>query len=126
VVSFGQGDKDGGLEEMLGLTMHQCNLMVLRGNKFKLIQFNGNLPPLLYNIQDDPGESENLANNPAYASIMLELTQEALKHRMTFVDRGLAESMSSTATDGSRLVTITRRAHLLDRRAAGVAIAAKM
>lgn len=125
MVSFGQGDKDGGLEEMLDLTMHQCNLMVLRGNKFKLIQFNGNLPPLLYNIQDDPGESENLANNPAYASIMLELTQEALKHRMTFVDRGLAESMSST-TDGSRLVTITRRAHLLNRRAAGVSVAAKM
>ena len=121
-----QGDKDAGVEETLGLTMHQCNLMVLRGNKFKLIQFNGTLPPLLYDIQNDPGESQNLANDPAHAATLLELTQQALKHRMTFVDRGLSDSTSTLASDGSRLVTMTRQAHLLNRAAARISSGAKL
>ena len=121
-----QGDRDAGVEETLGLTMHQCNLMALRGNKFKLIQFNGTLPPLLYDIENDPGESQNLADDPAYAVKLLELTQLALKHRMTFVDRGLSDSTSAMASDGSRLVTMTRQAHLLDPAAARISSGARL
>lgn len=124
--SIAQGEREGGVEETLGLTMHQCNLMVVRGARFKLIQFNGDLAPLLYDIEADPGESRNLAAEPAYATALLELTQQALRHRMTFVDRGLADSMSSKAEDGSRLLTMTRHAHLLDRAAPGAAAPAKL
>ena len=114
------------MEDTLGLTMHQCNLLVIRGHMFKLVQFNGSLPPLLYDIENDPGESKNLAGDPSYAQTMLELTQQALKHRMTFVDRGLSSSMSVRAPDGSRLITMTRHAHILDRATTGISTAAKL
>eukprot|EP01043_Picozoa_sp_COSAG02_P072628 COSAG02_NODE_13767_length_1351_cov_1.412141_1_plen_172_part_10 len=48
-------------EQRLGLTMHQCGLMVSRSKRWKYVHFT-NLPPLLYDLTVDPHEQNNLAN----------------------------------------------------------------
>jgi arylsulfatase A-like enzyme len=53
-----------GAEKALGLTLHQCNLTVIRDEHFKYVHFAG-LPPLLFDLANDPGEFTNLATTPA-------------------------------------------------------------
>lgn len=66
-----------------------ANLAILREARFKLIHFNGALPPLLFDLQDDPHEMQNLADDPAHMATLLRLTQKLLSHRMSHTDQTL-------------------------------------
>jgi arylsulfatase A-like enzyme len=79
-------------ESFLGLPSDACNYAVLRDRKFKYIHFAG-LRPLLYDVQNDPGETANLASRPEYAGVMLEYAQRMLNWRLTSVDRAMTHSM---------------------------------
>src|SRR5690606_15581494 len=57
-------------EQALGLTSDQCTLNVLRGERYKYVHFTA-LPPLLFDLQRDPHETVNLAEDPAYAGVAL-------------------------------------------------------
>ena len=48
------------VEAALGLTDDECALAVLRGRKFKYVHFAAQ-PPLLFDLEKDPGELVNLA-----------------------------------------------------------------
>ena len=93
------------VDEVLGITMHQCNLTVIRDQRYKYVHFSA-LPPLLYDLQKDPGEFVNQASNPEYQSIVLKYAQKMLSWKMNFTDRGLAE------TSLGRSGAVTRRAPL--------------
>jgi len=62
----------------------------LREQRFKLVHFNGGLDPLLYDLETDPNEMNNLANDPAHVATLLRLTQKLLSHRMTHADKTLS------------------------------------
>jgi len=76
------------LEQSLGLTQHQCNLNVLRDNHYKYVHFT-NLPPLFFDLRQDPHEFVNQANNPDYLPLVLEYAQKMLSWRMNHDEQTL-------------------------------------
>jgi len=76
------------LEQSLGLTQHQCSLNVLRDNRYKYVHFT-NLPPLFFDLEKDPNEFVNQANNPDYLPLVLEYAQKMLSWRMNHDEQTL-------------------------------------
>lgn len=72
---------DDAAEKALGLTLHQCTMNIVRDERFKYVHFT-KLPPLLFDLQADPGEFTNLAGDSRYVSVMLEYAQKLLSWRM--------------------------------------------
>ncbi|MEK6205847.1 MAG: DUF4976 domain-containing protein, partial [Amylibacter sp.] len=64
---------------------------ILREDRFKLIHFNGDLPPLLFDLDNDPSELNDLAGDAAHAETLLRLTRKLLSHRMKHADRTIAD-----------------------------------
>ena len=95
------------IEKNLGISAHQCNLSVIRDDRYKYVHFTA-LPPLFFDLQEDPGEFVNQANNPEYQSLVLEYTQKMLSWRMNHADRGLTETFLSSSGP------VTRRSSLYE------------
>lgn len=76
------------VEDRLGLTVDTAQLAVLRDRDFKYVHFTG-LPPLLFDLRRDPGELENRAQDPDYASIRADYAGRMLSWRMAHADRTL-------------------------------------
>lgn len=79
-------------EHPLGLKPQQCNLAVLRTETHKYVHFGGGLPPLLFDLQNDPGELRNLAADPACLSLRIEMAERMLAWRAEHLDQSLALS----------------------------------
>jgi arylsulfatase A-like enzyme len=88
----------GSAERHFGLRPQQCNLAVLRGERWKYVHFGGGLPPLLYDMEADPGESHDLAADPAFLSVRLEHAERLLSWRAEHLDQSLA--LSSLTENG--------------------------
>ncbi len=78
-----------GPETALGITSDQCYLSVLRGRRYKYVHFAA-LPPLFFDLENDPGETRNLADDPAHRDQLLVHVQKMLSWRMTHAERVLA------------------------------------
>lgn len=78
-------------QKATGVPMHEANLAILREARFKLVHFNGDLPPLLFDLEADPNELNNLGADPAHAATLLRLIRKLLNHRMRHSDRTLAD-----------------------------------
>ncbi len=72
---------DDSAERELGLTMHQCAMNILRGDRYKYVHFT-RLPPLFFDLADDPEEFVNRADDPRYLPMVLEYAQKMLSWRM--------------------------------------------
>lgn len=83
-------------QRRLGLSLGEANVAMLRERRFKYIHFNGGLPALLFDMESDPGETRNLAADPAFAPELLRLARRMLDHRMRHAP-GRAPSMHLTA-----------------------------
>ena len=77
--------------EKLKLAPEECNLTVIRSNEWKYVHFP-TFPSLLYNINNDPYEKDNLASNPTYDSIKAEMAGKLLSHRMLHAERQLSNT----------------------------------
>ena len=79
----------GEAERHFGLRSNECNLAVIRDEGFKYVHFAG-LPPLLFDLADDPMELNNVAADPAYASTRLGYAEKLLSLRARHLDQTLA------------------------------------
>ena len=90
-LDFGEPDGPTDLQRELGLGLREANLTLLRERRFKLVHFNGGLPPLLFDMASAEGETRNLARDPAGNGELLRMTAKLLDHRMRNADRTLSD-----------------------------------
>jgi arylsulfatase A-like enzyme len=83
-----------GAEHALGLTLHQCNLTVIRDRRFKYVHF-ANLPPLLFDLERDPHEFTNLAGAADYTKVTLAYAQKLISWRLAHEDQTLTHMMAT-------------------------------
>ncbi len=76
------------IEQQFGLSPDQCSLSVLRDEHYKFVHMTA-LKPLLFDLQKDPEEFINRADDPGYQDIMLKYAQKMLSWQMLHRDRTL-------------------------------------
>ncbi len=75
-------------ESALAIPLHACNLAVLRDEHYKYVHF-ADLPPLLYDLEEDPHELVNRADDPALLPVRLEYAERLLSWRARHLDQTL-------------------------------------
>lgn len=83
-------------QQRLGTHQSNSNLAILREDRFTLVEFAADVPPLLFD-HHSAGELENVAEAPAMQGELLRLTRKLLKHRMGHMDHTLSTTMISPA-----------------------------
>ncbi|KAA1175403.1 alkaline phosphatase family protein [Rhizobium tropici] len=76
-------------ERHFGLRSNACNLAVVRDEHFKYVHCAG-LPPLLFDLAEDPAELSNVAEDGAYLAIRLAYAEKLLSLRARHLDQTLA------------------------------------
>ncbi len=76
-------------EQALGLLPDQCQLAIVRGERWKYV-FCAALPPLLFDLQADPHEMHDLSRDPAHQGVMLEMAQRMLAWRLVHQEHVLS------------------------------------
>ena len=71
------------------LTPEECSLICIRTKKWKYVHFP-NLPALLFDLENDPQEMKNLAEDKKYQEIKNKLMSDLLSHRLRHQDRQLS------------------------------------
>ncbi|AXS39327.1 alkaline phosphatase family protein [Breoghania sp. L-A4] len=79
----------GAAQDALGLEMDACSMAVVRTERWKYVHFAA-LPPLLFDLRDDPGELVNLAADPAHAETRIAMAERLLSWRAKHLDRRLS------------------------------------
>ncbi len=77
-----------GLERELGIAMDHCQLNVIRIERYKYVHFT-DLPPLFFDLENDPAEIMNLARDERVANEELSLASRMLSWRMANDEREL-------------------------------------
>ena len=75
-------------ETALRLPMDACSLCVVQDERYKYVHFAA-LPPLFFDLRDDPGQFRNLSESPEHASLVMHYAQKALSWRLTHAERTL-------------------------------------
>lgn len=75
-------------ESALGIGMDEASLCAVQDARFKYVHFAA-LPPLLFDLERDPCQFENRAEDPAYAGVVKEYAQRALSWRLRHAERTL-------------------------------------
>ena len=74
--------------EFADLDPYECVLWVLRDDAYKYVQFGvESMPPLLFDVENDPREFCDLAGEAEYAPIVAEYCQRMLRWRMKNEDQ---------------------------------------
>jgi arylsulfatase A-like enzyme len=81
-------------QRALGLTMEQCNLAAIRDRRYKYVHFP-TLPPLLFDLEEDPGELNNIAGDRARESVVREYAQKLLGWMQEHRERRLTTMQAS-------------------------------
>jgi arylsulfatase A-like enzyme len=75
-------------ESRLGLPMDRCSLAVVQDARYKYVHFDA-LPPLFFDLEADPHQFVNRADDPALAPKVLEYAQTMLSWRLRHAERTL-------------------------------------
>jgi arylsulfatase A-like enzyme len=81
-------------ERELGLHMDESSLTVVQDENYKYVHFAA-LPPLFFDLNADPDQFRNLAEEPEYAALVRDYAQKALTHRLKHAERTLTNLRST-------------------------------
>lgn len=87
-------------EDAFDIHMEHCALNVVRDNRYKYVHFTS-LPPLLFDLERDPGELIDLSTDAGHVDVVREMAQRMLSWRMAHTDKSLSHMR---ITRGSGLV----------------------
>jgi arylsulfatase A-like enzyme len=73
-----------------GLKKRQCMVSIIRGERYKYVHFAG-LPPLFFDLKDDPHEFINRFDDPDYQSRVLEYVEKMLTWHMEHDEPALTD-----------------------------------
>ncbi len=76
------------IQKKFGLSPDQCSLTVIRDKRFKYVHMTA-LPPLFFDLFEDPYEFENRVNEKNFKNYVLEYAQKMLSWSMLHRDRTL-------------------------------------
>jgi len=79
---------------ILGVPPDRSGLCAIRDRHYKYVHFDA-LPPLFFDLRDDPGQLRNRADDPAFAPLVLEYAQKMLSWRLRHADRRLTHWSAS-------------------------------
>ena len=71
-------------------------MVAMRTESWKYVHFTG-LPPVLYDLADDPGELHNVAAEPAYRALLAEAAQRMLSWRIAHTDIAMTRQCATPA-----------------------------
>ncbi len=71
------------------LPENRCNVAILRHGRWKYVHFNGGIEPMLFDLRDDPLETENLAGQSQHKGEISRLRAMMIDRRMERADRRL-------------------------------------
>lgn len=74
----------------LGLEKKKCIVNIIRGERYKYVHFAG-LPPLFFDLKEDPDEFINRFSDPAYRPRVLEYVEKMLTWRMEHDEPALTD-----------------------------------
>ncbi|MFK7754029.1 MAG: sulfatase-like hydrolase/transferase [Sedimentitalea sp.] len=103
-LDFSEPSKPTLWEQALGTGPSDSSLAILREERFTLVEFAADLPPILYD-HAAAGEHKNVATQPQYQSDLNRLTRLMLRHRMRNMDHTL--SLTTITSQGP----VTSRRH---------------
>lgn len=83
-----------GAETFLNIPMDRCGMAALRTEDYLYLHFAA-LPPLLYDLRNDPSCLNNRANDPSYTKTLLECAQRLLTWQMETGPRDLTGMCAS-------------------------------
>ena len=91
------------MERLFGLPSEWCNLQVVRTDRLKYVHFAG-LPPVLFDLHEDPHELVNRADDPGARLLRLEGLDRMMTWRQRFEERTLTGYLarSGSFTDDDR------------------------
>jgi arylsulfatase A-like enzyme len=72
----------------LGLELDDCSLAVIRDEHYKYVHFAG-LPPLLFDLQQDPDELRNVVEDVNYQAVRVAMAEKLLVWRSRHLERTL-------------------------------------
>ncbi|GAB4391823.1 MAG: alkaline phosphatase family protein [Kiloniellaceae bacterium] len=78
----------GRAQAALGLELDDCSLAVIRDERYKYVHFAG-LPPLLFDLQQDPAELHDVADDANYQAVRVTMAEKLLAWRSRHLDRTL-------------------------------------
>lgn len=99
-LDFGKSSEPNPRQRALGTTTSTSCFCVLRDDRFNLVEFAADLPPMLFDRHSN-WESENVADKPEYAQDMMRLTRQLLRHLMRNADHTL--SLFEITSDGPKM-----------------------
>jgi arylsulfatase A-like enzyme len=69
-----------------------CRLWVVRDDRYKYVQSGEeSVPPMLFDLRADPGEFENLVQDPAHAAVVAEYAQHLIRWRIRHEDNRMEQ-----------------------------------
>ncbi|MWD28132.1 sulfatase-like hydrolase/transferase [Aquicoccus sp. SCR17] len=86
---FGHPERPTRIQKHLGLAENEAGVAILREARWKYIHFAGELPPMLFDLEADPGETRDLGCDPAHREQVARLAGKLLDRMMARRDRRL-------------------------------------
>ena len=86
---FAHPDTPTRFQRHWSLDANRCHASILRETRWKYVQFAGGVPPMLFDLESDPGETLNLAEDPAHSGEISRLARKMIDRMTERRDRRL-------------------------------------